>query len=140
MSALPADAAVERGAADLQRSVALRPPVDPRPIGPGQEGAEQGVSGVLLVEAGAAPGAHGDRPVDVQVGRQRRLERPVVGQLHLGEDTGFHAVGDLVGSVEGHDCTSLRHVPALGGSFLFRQLWPLSSFFRIRTPPLTSTP
>ena len=63
--------------------------------------------------------------MDVQVGRQRRLERLVVGQLHLGEDTGFHAVG----SVEGHDCTSLRHVPALGVSVLFRQLWPLSSFF-----------
>ena len=72
--------------------VVVRPLADARPIGAGQEGAEQGVSGVLLVETGAAPGAHGDRPVNVEVGRQWRPERPVVGQLDIGEDVGFHAV------------------------------------------------
>ena len=92
VSAPPADAAVDRGTAGFHSAAAVGAPVDARPIGAGQEGAEQGVSGVLLVETGAAPGAHGDRPVNVEVGRQWRPERPVVGQLDIGEDVGFHAV------------------------------------------------
>ena len=54
--------------------------------------------------------------MNVEVGSQRRLERPVVGQLHLGEDGGVHAVQDLLWSAEGDGCTSLRHVSAYGGS------------------------
>ena len=110
-----ADAAVGRGTAWFHPSVAVGAPVDVRPIGGGQEGAEQGVPGVLLVEAGVAPGAQGNGPVNVAVGGQRRLERPVVAQLHLGGYGGVHAVGDLLGSREAG--------------------LPGSSEFRIKQPP-----
>ena len=53
VSAPAADAGVDRGAAGFHHSVAVGPPVDARPVGAGQEGAEQGVSGILLVETGS---------------------------------------------------------------------------------------
>ena len=116
VSAPAADAGVDRGAAGFHHSVAVGPLVDARPVGAGKEGAEQGVSGILLVETGAAPRAQGDRTVNVEIGSQRRLERSVVGQLHLGEDGGVHAVKGLLWSAAVHGCTSLRHVSAFGGS------------------------
>ena len=61
--------------------------------------------------------------MNVEVGSQRRLERPAVGQLHLGEDDGFHAVKALFGSAEGQDRTSLRHA---------------SAFWVLTVPPLTA--
>ena len=107
ISAPSADAAVDRGTAGFHTSIAVGAPVDARPIVGDQEGAQQGIPGVLLVETGAAPGAYGDRPVNVAVVRQRRLERPVVGQFHLVLDDGVHAVRGLFGSAGGHDRTSV---------------------------------